>query len=340
MSEAATAPQCTKPDCQVAVTGQCLDGLDNATCPNFTGTDAMDEDLDTPAADASQPVQLPSGLALTPDDVEAFARWREPTFVAIVGDSFSGKTTLVCALYDRFLRAPFAGLSFAGSRTLMALEERSHYSRVESGLTLPDTVRTSIADGLRYFHLSVTASPSTKPIEFLLSDRAGELYQQARANSDRVKDLTEIARAHRVVILIDGGRLANPEERASALQGARQMLRALVDNDALDARSNIQIVTTKWDLVEASVERDAIGAALTAFQTRLSADFCGRVAMLTYWNIASRDPTTHMTPAYGLDALLADWATPPVAMPVSPAPPLDLTSEFDRLLVRTPEVAP
>jgi len=340
MSEAAIATQCTKPDCQVAETGKCVDGLaDKTTCPNFATADEMDEDLETPETEALQTVQLPSGLALTPNDIEAFALWREPTFVAIVGDSFSGKTTLVSAIYDRFLRAPFAGLNFVGSRTLMALEERSHYSRVDSGLTLPDTARTSIADGLRYFHLSATSSPSIKPVEFLLSDRAGEIYQQARANSARVKDLKEIVGAHRVVILVDGGRLVNPEERASALQGARQMLRVLVDNDALDVRSNVQIVTSKWDLVDASVERQAISAALTAFQTRLSADFGGRVATLTYWNIAARDPTTQMAPAFGLDALLVDWATPAAELPIIPGPPLDLTSEFDRLLVRTPEAA-
>jgi hypothetical protein len=115
---------------------------------------------------------LPPGEALTPEEVDQLLRWRGATFVTVVGDSHSGKTTLICALYDRFLRGPFAGLTFVASRTLVALERRSHYARVDSGRATPETMRTTISDGLRYFHLAVR--PATQVGRDLLCCRAGE----------------------------------------------------------------------------------------------------------------------------------------------------------------------
>jgi hypothetical protein len=342
MSSKTAAIGCKKPECPVATTGECAEGHATTKCPNYISQDDEEieggDDHDDKSSDRVPLARLPSGEALTPEDVEVFLRWRPAKFVSIVGDSFSGKTTLVCALYDRFLRGPFAGFGFVGSRTLMALEKRSYYSRVDSGLAVPDTARTSIADGLRFFHVSVAPAiaPAT-PIELLISDRAGELYRQARANSDRVRELIEVMRADRVVILLDGGRLANIEDRASALQGARQMIRALLDNGAIGGNAIVQLVTTKFDLVQSAPDRNDVITARTDFHGRLTADFAHRLAELSFWDVAARAPSGALPPAHGLDVLFQDWMKPRTPDECVTLPKLALSSEFDRLLARTPE---
>ncbi len=337
---------CRKPDCQVVLTGSCAEGHSPlASCPHYGDQqaeqrDIFDRELDATAEGATPDVErvsLPTGDAMTPDEVDQFLRWRDATFVTVIGDSHSGKTTLICALYDRFLKGTFAGLGFAGSRTLVALERRSHHARVESGRATPETAHTSLQEGLRYFHFAV--APNGQPgkrTDLLLSDRSGEVYRRARNNSTVVGTLPEIPQADRIALLLDGRRVADPIERNGAIQSARQTLRVFLDNDALGPTSIVQIVTTKFDLIAASQDVQEIGDALTAFRERLIADFARRLKSLSFHDIAARDPTTKFAPAHGLDTLLVDWASPRSRYTPLARPPLALNSEFDRLLARTP----
>jgi hypothetical protein len=337
---------CSKAGCQVAETGSCAEGhTPLQSCPNF-GVEAEEEEEicdgelseeSTPAV-VSEFVTLPAGEALTPEEVDQLLRWRGVTFVTVIGDSHSGKTTLICALYDRFLRGPFAGLTFVGSRTLMALERRSHYARVDSGRVIPDTARTTISDGLRYFHLAV-AGPQRQigRVDLLLSDRAGEVYRHARDDSSVVSTLEEIPRSDRLILLLDGERIVDPFQRNGALQSIRQTLRVLLDNHALNKNSMVQVVTTKVDLIARDGDGAAIQGALVEFRKRLAANFKDRLRSLTFHDTAARDPNNEFEPAYGLDALIEDWTTPAErhVEPVSPIS-VSLKTEFDRLLIRTP----
>ena len=115
-----SAPKCKKLDCLIARTGKCAEGHEPVhSCPNFDGMIEEDDDFDE--EDAADPnnrniaslasIQLPPGDLLSVADVEHFLLGRAATFVSVIGDSNSGKTTLMCALYDRFLRGPFAGVA-------------------------------------------------------------------------------------------------------------------------------------------------------------------------------------------------------------------------------------
>lgn len=340
------AARCNKVDCQVAVTEKCAEGHHPPrSCPNFVGaTELLDEEFDEEQLpdgdskiDGPPQVALPHGELLSHEDVQRFLLWRPATFISIIGDSFSGKTTLICALYDRLLRGPYADMSFAASRTLVALEKRIHPARVDSGRVVPDTTRTSIADGLRYFHFAVApiGSPRLRT-DLLLSDRAGETYRKARNNTDIVANLSEIPQADKILLLVDGGRVADPVQRASTIQGARQMLRVLVDNGAVGSSSTVQVVTSKVDLITAAQDKNNIADALNGFRERLTADFGPKLEQLTFWDVAARDPKGVFDPAHGLDALIRDWVKPRLQRVLASLPPQELKSEFDRLLVRTP----
>lgn len=72
----------------------------------------------------------------------------------------AGKTTLVAALYEKFNEAPFANYLFAGSKTLVAMERRSHLARLTSGALRPDTERTLITDirDTRFLHFCLRSA--------------------------------------------------------------------------------------------------------------------------------------------------------------------------------------
>jgi hypothetical protein len=339
-------PSCKKADCKVSVTRKCADGHDPVrACPNFLGVveakeggDKFDSEEQSDAAEVGPPqIRLASGELLSVAEVERFLLWRPANFIAMVGDSNSGKTTLMCALYDRLLRGPFAGVDFVSSRTLVALEKRIYPSRVESGRHVPDTPRTSIADGLHYFHLGLAPTGSLQGrIDLMISDRAGETYQRARSHTEGIANLPEIPRSDTVILLLDGDRVADPAERAGAIHGTRQMLRALLDNGALDKTSVVQVVTTKIDRIAKTEDPAVARAAVAAFRDRAVTDFADRLGSLSFREIAARDPDGSFDPAHGIGALVADWMRPRAPAPASARTRPEPTSEFDRLLKRTP----
>lgn len=342
---------CSKADCTVGTTGTCAEGHDPLqSCPNYgsgvsTSTTEVDPDTDEygsePEAAEEVRVALSPGETLTAEDVHRFLQWRDAAMIAVVGDSFSGKTTLGCAIYDRFLKGPFAGLEFVGSWSLVALERRSHYARAESGRTTPETPRTSIHDGVGYFHFALADNQDAARgrIDFLISDRAGEVYKRARGNSTLIPTLVEVIQADRVMLLLDGSRVADPVERVGAMHSVRQTLRAFLDNGAIGLQTIVQVVTTKYDVVAAHTDSRALLDILKDFQSRLEHDFGRRLSELTFWNIAARDPNGAFAPAHGVDALIRDWVQPRKVNPLNSLPKLPLVSEFDRLLTRTPLAA-
>lgn len=338
--------RCGNPECDVSNTGICVEGNTPAeSCPFFgraTGDDS-DNDIDKLEGEESQqtiePIRIPlsSGEALAPVEVDQFLLWRPARFITIVGDFDSGKTTLINALYDKFLWGSFAGHQFAGSHTLVGFEKKSHHSRIDSGRIVPDTLRTSLSDGLKYFHFSLVPSENIQlRIELMLSDRAGEQYQKARNNSDVVSELVEVKKAHYVVLLMDGGRIADPVHRQNAMQSVRQTLRAFLDGGALSKTSRVQVVTTKVDRLATLSEKEVLDAQLKKFREGLQKTFGECLAELSFWEIAARDPYSKFPPAYGVEELLKSWcAFIPVTVTCAPLQ-IALNTEFDRLLSRTP----
>ena len=55
----------------------------------------------------SAKIAVSTGQAFSQSDVDRFLLGFPATMVAIVGDTSSGKSTLLCAIYDQFLRGRF-----------------------------------------------------------------------------------------------------------------------------------------------------------------------------------------------------------------------------------------
>lgn len=346
MADVAHGIVCGKDGCEVATTSVCAEGQTPPQACPFFGKElledaAPDDDQQTNEEVIEtdpKAVPLSRGETLDVKAVDEFLRWRPATFVAIVGDRDSGKTTLISSIYDQFLHGPFAGYAFAGSQTLIGLERRSHYARAASGLTRPDTPHTSLLEGLRFLHFALVPIDLPKVrYDLMLSDRAGEIYRQARDNSKVIAHLIEVVKADRTVLLLDGGRLANPVERAGAMQAVRQNLRALLDGGAFNSNAIVQVVTTKLDLLMNHPERAEIEDLMQSFRGRLMQDFGLRLHDLTFWEIAARALSLEIAPALHVEALVRSWLYGPVRQPPSDVRrPIPLRSEFDRLLTRTP----
>lgn len=340
---------CDTPACDVLLSGICAQGhTPLSTCPTYlmwqedqSGTSDLSEtheEADSSLSEAKK-LLLASGEPLDAAGVQELLSWKAASLITIVGDRDSGKSTLVCSIYDRFLRGPFGSYAFCSSRTLVGLEKRSHYARVDSGRTQPETARTPISEGLRYFHFAVSPTDDLgNRIDLLISDRAGEVYRLARGNSALVASLEELATANHVVILLDGGRVADPIERSGAMQSVRQTLRAFLDGGALSDQSCVQVVTTKLDVLVEKMQQADLDSLFTPFEASIMKDFGPRLKELTFWKTAARDPKRKFDPAFGVDTLVEKWAsTGPTNRPIVQHTN-GLSTEFDKLLTRTPIV--
>jgi hypothetical protein len=283
-------------------------------------------------------IKLPRCDLLSVEEADELLRWRPATLVAVIGERKSGKTTLITEIYERFLRGPFAGQLFSYSQTLLGFEKKSYPSRADSRAEKPDTTRTSTRDGLRFFHLGLVSNSSRRRADILITERAGEVYRSARDRPADSKALLELAKARTVVFILDGERVANDKTRAEAFASIRGMIRAFSDAGAIPAGTEIQLVTTKFDLLAGDEAADAL-AALSEFEERLVRSYSGRFAKITHWRTAARDPKGQMEPCWGVPPVLQSWLEPPHMAP-GPSPKIPkLVDEFDRLLLRRDQLA-
>jgi hypothetical protein len=283
-------------------------------------------------------VKLPRSDLLSVEEADELLRWRPATLVAIVGERKGGKTTLITEIYERFLRGPFADQLFSNSQTLLGFEKKSYPSRADSRAEKPDTARTSMQDGLRFFHLGLVSRSDRHRSDLLISERAGEAYRNARDRPAESKSLLELSKARTIVFILDGERVVNNKTRAEAFASIRGMIRAFSDAGAISAGAEVQLVTTKFDLLTGDAAVEAL-SALSEFEERLVRSYSGRFASVRHWRTAARDPKGQLEPCWGVPPVLLSWLNPP-SPPPGPAPAIPkLNDEFDRLLLRRRSLA-
>jgi hypothetical protein len=309
-----------------------------------TSTSGSDELIASPSdTKGTSPIEQPaepalhltSGEAFSIEDVNDLLCERPVTVVTLVGDVQSGKSTLICSIYDRFLHTTFADRMSCGIRTIIGLERRAHYERLDSGRNTPDTARTPLSLGLQYFHFPVASvmEPHQR-VDVVISDRAGELYSRARGNPHLVTELGEFERADVVCILMDGGRAAELEERASAMQAVRQTLQLLTDTKAVDQTSVVQVVTTKQDLLQTAPDWATFQSKLEGFRRSLTETFGSRVKALEFYSVAARDPKGTLPRASGVDNLFESWLGRYRNRSLTSIVPKTPLTEFDKLAGR------
>nr|WP_253926742.1 hypothetical protein [Dickeya dadantii] len=273
-----------------------------------------------------------SSETLSIEEADRFLRWREASVVAIIGERNGGKTTLIAELYNRFLHGAFADALFCHSLSLRGFEKKCFQSRAESGALYPDTPRTSAQDGLSFFHLAISNVSDLKRQDLLISERAGEVYREIRDKPHSAAGMIEIRKASSIVLIIDGERVAAPRKRHEVFASVRNIIRALIDTGNISGQTQIQLVTTKCDLLESDSMVEAC-EALSRFEQSIVTLIAGQFEVIAF-RTSARDPRPGTEPARGLASLLKSWLkTIPLKTNQQQKMP-ELLSEFDRLALR------
>lgn len=281
-------------------------------------------------------VDLPSGDALTAQEATCITAAARTQVVLISGSAKSGKTTLIAALFHYFQRGRFAGYMFAGSQTLVGFEKRCHKARISSGGLRPESDRTRPEETRNFLHLRLRKNASSIR-HVLFADLSAEYYERARNSVDDCREFGLIRRADHFVVLIDGEMVIHPTQRQRAKNEAMMLLRSCLDAGQLDATSYVDVLFSKWDLVEAATDVQEHIVFVRDAQALLDEHVAPRIARLRFFRIAARQMTPAHTVGHGLDEVLPSWIHDTPSPPLPPDSPLvnqeDLT-EFDRFMWR------
>ena len=332
---------CDQVGCKVSQDGKCIEGLPFTgpdKCPHFkllnptslaqenAVIEELDEESDEDDINREDEAQLEhaemhflsSGEELTLEESSILMGESGARLIVIAGESESGKTTLLSCIYELFRSGPYTGYLFARSRTLRAFERVCHDSRVDSGRQTPDTERTPIGQGARFFHLAVRDENLSAPTQHLLiSNISGEDFREARTYAPEASKMDFIRRADHFVLVLDGGRLANPQTRALARLQAQEVLRRFVELGMLGKSSQVDVLFSKWDCLQPLLEDsgetpESAASRLREFlddtKRQFESSFDSRLGRLRFFEVsACPASSTRLAQGYGLEEVFKAW---------------------------------
>lgn len=252
-------------------------------------------------------VELAAGSALEASETFPITRAARTHLLVFAGGEASGKTTLLTSIYESLQEGPFAGMVFAGSRTLVGFEEICHLNRLASGQPVPETERTKPSDRAQFYHLSLLDRGAAKPVrrEVLIAAVSGELFRLARDSTEDCSTLTFLRRADVIAVLIDGAKVIQLDARQGALADAEGILRSFLDAGMLSRNARVEFVFSKYDCVQKA------GTAAESFvdraRARLLQPFADRVSSIGTRCIAARPTEARLPFAFGVNEALRSW---------------------------------
>lgn len=307
---------CTQAGCAVRNDGKCLEGLDQE-CPHFYWDQSEEEDElleeDIPLSvlkKNNNKINVFKGSELSLQEMISVTKRYPCDLVIILGDLDCGKTTLLATIFDLFQIGDFKKYLFSGSLTQKGFEIRSHLSRMSSGLAVADTERTKALD-FRILHLAISNLELSLKKHFLLSDISGETIQLARSSGLSMKEQLGVVKlAKHIIYIIDGEKIAGPE-KVAAIHDANLFIQSALDNKIFDSNTVLNILISKWDLLENLPQFNLEIEVVNKINTR----FFKKLKTINYKRIASRPTDEHNGPVemgYGLQDLIDDFMNDPL----------------------------
>jgi hypothetical protein len=258
--------------------------------------------------------------------------------VALVGAPECGKTTLIASILHRFMKGPFAGYAFAGSGTLKGFDQRCFDARTASNRKAQHTERTPQTTKQPLLHLRFRAVGNEAPArDLLLLDVSGEDFRDALKSLSECARLQYLRSVDHFVVLLDGERLADMNERQLVQREALMLLQSCCDAKHLHQGSRVHLVVTKWDLILESPHRVDAESFVRGVLERLTEKFAQRVGEFKWFLTAPRpDDLAKYQLAMGLEDVLPAWiedigGSRPLDDSAAPSRP---ACEFDRLFYR------
>ena len=307
--------ECTNPDCQVATTGKCFEGLPPEECPhcNKLSANAKTAELTSATIDEfpiSTEMTVHSGNILDTEEAANVLCQARSTVICLLGSVDAGKTTLCLGLYNAFQNGPFDKWVFHHSLTLPEFELRSHHSRIECGNLVPETNRTPVSDGLGFFHLTVRNKINCEKNQILISERSGEFYRDVANSVEKCDSIHELTRADYTLYLVDGKKLANNETRHVEKAEVMMLLVTLVQNEVIGKRHRVGLVLTKYDIVVSNEIKDQIEADFNALVASVKSRCGEKLHSVDSFKIAARSMHNSVEQMHGMSDLLETCLQP------------------------------
>ncbi len=302
--------RCLQEACPVSESGKCLEGLDPENCSHayWDIIDSNDEIEDDSNSQNGGELfrKLFDGQEMPIDNVGLVTNRFNTSLVIIIGESNSGKTTILTSLYDIFQIGGFDEHYFAGSRTQVGLETRCHLSRTASRSAVAETLKTTSKD-FSFLHIAYKKCNNldSEATHVLLSDISGERFTLANSSTMVMKEMDLVKRADHIMYLLDGEKLSNKFEKNAVITRAAQFISRALDADIFDIDTKLNIVFSKGDLL-LSVDDAVVAQVKDDFQNR----FGQRLKELSFLIIAARPkpPSDKFPFGFGLEDLLNLWS--------------------------------
>lgn len=293
---------CDLAQCTISKTGVCLKNHADSMCPHLTDDhdelededleeeDSEDEDSDDEDSDDEDNSDVDGSNLLNAHDTEEeddgptkivdsiyfgpgealpesliqTITYAFPTkLILFIGGIGCGKTTLVSAISEAFQKGPLGGFIFAGSRTQVGFEQRSHLARRGAGRVKPLTERTKSVEFF-HLHLSIRDESATGSIKHLLfTDVSGERFKSACETDEEMQSLTVMNRADRIFYVVDGEALNSLENRFQERADVELFLERAIQNNLLSEENKLTILINKFDALSSDEEEAELESFFT-----------------------------------------------------------------------------
>jgi hypothetical protein len=185
--------------------------------------------------------------------------------------------------------------------------------------------------------------PSGPTRNLLLIDRSGEFFRDVLDSSQELAALEIARRSDHFALLVSGPMLYSDQVQAKTRSNALALIRRCVEGGVLGADSRVDILVTKWDVVNTLFPATA-EAVIAEFSADLKRAYGEKLKRLRISPIAARPhPGSSMPMLWGVEELLRSWVEDmPAVLDRKPTPgpwPRDTRDMFDLYALRhTPEL--
>lgn len=279
-----------------------------------------------------------SGDALSISDVSDINSGTRGRIVLIAGDPESGKTSLIAALFQLFLKGPVATYNFAGSRSLVGFDQRCFLARTDSGNPSDEFERTipNIEKCILHLRVAEDVNDSTEgsnnSADIFFSDISGEEFREAQNNLESCQKLRLLVNADRLVVLVDGAQIQDRSKRQSAKNSARTIIRSALDSGALLSHVPVDVLFTKWDLIEGAGDEGMAASFAEELKEDFLTQFGHRLTSLNFHKVSAVPEKEDFILGWGLDAVFPDWVEhlPEHNFVFSPEQNHEVEAQFDK----------
>lgn len=307
--------KCSVEDCKVHETGLCVEGVGLDECRNHKPIDDAGEndendtqELEVSADKEPTTIDVYEGEAMEAEETKSVTAESLTRLVLLAGFAYTGKTTLLASLFDLFQQGAIGNYCFAGSKTLIGLERRCHDSRITSGRSTPSTQRTVIGTP-KFMHLKVYDAESSSTRNLLFTDIAGEHFKQLTNSADECRKFTLATRADHFVLFLDADMLSNLADRQRTKLNAIGILRGLIEVNSLTPDTFIQVVFSRWDLLEAKKDCEDHKNFVQGVKDEIKSRFPEQKWNIRFFEVASRpSDESPLEFGHGISPLLKIWS--------------------------------